>query len=432
MRTGLVKSVSLAGPVAGHSKVHVPIHRHDRDESPSRRQVRRLTRSQARRVAIHAQGLAAARPGSTPNLGHVTRAIRALHVLQIDSVIVVERAHHLTLFTRLGPYDTGLLERALEKRRIFEYWARMASFTPIEDYPLYRYRMERRASGDWGWFRDLNQRRPGYAESVYRQVVEGGPLTVADLDESGEKKGPWWGWADGKIALEYLFAAGRVSVAFRRNFTRHYDIVERVIPDEYREGPELPPPEAQRRLLLQAARALGVATSKDLIQYYWLGTAESRPILRGLVDEGHLVEVEVEGLAKPALLHPEAVIPRAVDARALLNPFDTYMFNRERVERLHDFQYKVEIYVPAPKRVYGYYVFPFLLGEDLVARVDLKADRKAGVLRLPGAFLEPGFDGVTVARELYAELGEMARWLGLEDIEIGRKGDLAAHLRKAT
>lgn len=392
--------------------------------------MRRLTSSQARRLAISAQGLAAPRPGSTPNLGHLTRVIRSLHVLQIDSVIVVERAHHLTLFSRLGPYDTGLLERALEQRRIFEYWARMASFTPIEDYPLYRYRMERRAGGEGAWITDLNQRRPGYVEAVYRQVAERGPLTVADLDESGERKGPWWGWADGKIALENLFSAGRVTVAHRRNFTRYYDIMERVIPDEYRNGPELTPHQAQRQLLLQAARAQGLATAKDLVQYYWLGSAETRPILRELVEEGHLVEVEVEGWPRPALIHRDAVIPRAVDARTLLNPFDTYMFNRERVERLHDFQYKIEIYVPAPKRVYGYYVFPFLLGEHLVARVDLKADRKAGVLRVPGAYLEPGFEPDRVAGELYAELGEMARWLGLDEIEIGRKGDLAPHLRK--
>lgn len=355
-----------------------------------------------------------------------------MHVLQIDSVNVVERAHHLTLFARLGRYDTGLLKRALEDRRVFEYWARMASFAPIEDFPLYRYRMQRRALGEGQWIRGLNERAPGYVESVYDQVAERGPLTAADLEEPGDRKGPWWGWADGKIALEYLFAAGRVSVAFRRNFTRYYDIVERVIPAEHRDGPELPAAEALRRLLLQAAAAMGVATAKDIISYNWLGTAESRPILRDLVSAGDLVEVDVEGWAMPALLHRDAVVPRAVRARALVNPFDTYMFNRERVERLHDFTYRIEIYVPEPKRVHGYYVFPFLLGEDLVARVDLKADRKAGVLRVPGAFLEDGVDPVLVARELVPELTEMAGWLGLGDIAVGRKGDLATYLRKTT
>lgn len=343
----------------------------------------------------------------------------------------MERAHHLTLFSRLGPYSTGLLERALEQRRIFEYWARMASFVPIEDFPLYRYRMQRRAAGEGQWIKDLNRRRPGYVESVYAQVVERGPLTASDLEEPGEKRGPWWGWADGKIALEYLFAAGRVSVAFRRNFTRYHDLVERVIPANHLDGPEIHPVDAQRQLLVQAAATLGVATSKDLIAYNWLGTAESRPIVKDLVAAGDLVEVDVEGWGKPAYLHRDAMVPREVRARALVNPFDTYMFNRERIESLHDFSYRIEIYVPKPKRVHGYYVFPFLLGEDLVARVDLKANRKAGVLTVPGAFLEDGADPVHVARELAVELGEMASWLGLGAIEIGQKGDLSPRLSKA-
>ncbi len=392
--------------------------------------MRRLTRSQARRIAINAQGLASPRP-ARPNLGHLMRAVRALHVLQIDSVNVVERAHHLTLFSRLGPYDTGLLERAAGERRVFEYWARMASFAPIEDFALYRYRMERRARGEGRWIADLNQRRPGYVEAVYHQVVERGPLSTSDLEEPGDKRGPWWGWADGKIALEHLFAAGRVTVAFRRNFTRYHDIVERVIPADHLERPPLPAAEAQRQLLLQASEALGVATAKDIISYNWLGTAESRPILKDLQETGDLVEVEVEGWSKPAYLHRDAVVPRAIEARALINPFDTYMFNRERIENLHGFAYRIEIYVPEPKRVHGYYVFPFLLGEHLVARVDLRADRKAGVLQVPAAFLEPGSDPTQVARELAVELGEMARWLGMGSVSVGGKGDLSPWLRRA-
>jgi uncharacterized protein YcaQ len=392
--------------------------------------MRRLTRSQARRIAITAQGLASPRPAK-PNLGHLTRALRSLHVLQIDSVNVVERAHHLTLFSRLGPYDTGLLQRALEERRVFEYWARMASFAPIEDFPLYRYRMHRRAKGEGQWIRGLNERAPGYAESVYRQVAERGPLTAADLEEPGERKGPWWGWADGKIALEYLFAAGRVSVAFRRNFTRYYDIVERVIPPQYLNHPEPEIPEAQRRLILNAALALGVGTARDLFDYYWMGVAEAKPVLKDLVAEGSLMEVEVEGWGQPAYLHRDSTVPREVRARVLVNPFDTYMFNRDRVERLHDFFYRIEIYVPEPKRIHGYYVFPFLLEEDLVARVDLKADRKSGALRVNGAYLEDGVDPNHVSQELVVELTEMARWLGVDDIAIGRNGDLAPTLRRS-
>ncbi len=348
-------------------------------------------------------------------------------LLQIDSVNVVERAHHLTLFSRLGPYDPNLLWRALEERRLFEYWARMASFCPIEDYPLYRFRMDsyaRRAT-------DLNAKVPGYVEAVYRQVAERGALTVADLDEPGERRGPWWGWADGKIALEHLFSTGRVAVAFRRNFTRYYDIAERVIPAEYLEAPALSGEEARKRLILQAAKALAVGTARDLIDYYWIRVAQGKPALDSLVADGSLIRVEVEGWPGQAYLHSEASIPAAVRARALINPFDPLVWNRERLARLHGFQYRVEIYVPEPKRIYGYYVFPFLLGDGFVARVDLKADRKAGVLRVPGAYAEDGVDPSYVARELAVELGEMARWLKLGEIAVGTKGDLAAQLRKA-
>jgi hypothetical protein len=395
--------------------------------------VRRLTLAQARRASIAAQGLASPRPEVTPNLGHVRRAVRTMGILQIDSVNVVERAHHLTLFSRLGPHDPDLLWRALEERRLFEYWARMASFSPIEHFPLFRHRMDRHAEGNWRRIRELKAKAPGYVESVYRQVAERGPLTAADLDEPGQqgRRGdPWWGWADGKVALEYLFAAGRLAVSHRRNFTRYYDVSERVIPAEQFDIPAPDRRAAQKQLVLQAAQALGVGTARDLIDYFSIRVAEGMPAIDGLVAEGSLVEVEVAGWPKPAYLLAGSVIPRSVRARALVNPFDPLMWNRERIERLHDFYYRVEIYVPQPNRVHGYYVFPFLLGDDLVARVDLKADRKAGVLNVPGAFLEDGVDPVHVARELAAELHEMARWLGLGQVAVGGKGDLASHLRR--
>lgn len=392
--------------------------------------MRRLTVAQARRAALAAQGLAAPRPKS-PNMGHLVRAIRSIGVLQIDSVNVVERAHHLTMFSRLGVHDTSLLWRALDERRIFEYWGRMASFVPVEDYPLYRWKMDRYGDCNWERVRMLQEKAPGYIEDVYRQVAERGPLTASGLDEPGERGGPWWGWADGKVALEYLFAAGRVTVSHRDNFTRHYDIVERVIPEEHRAATPPEREDAQKRMLLEAARSFAVGTARDLIDYYSLKPAQGRPVLAGLVAEGSLVEVEVAGWKEPAYALPEVRIPRSVDARTLINPFDTYAFNRDRLVRLHDFHYRIEIYVPQPKRVYGYYVFPFLLGDDLVARVDLKADRKRRVLMVPGAFLEDGQDPKRVARELAIELAEMARWLGLDEIEVGKKGDLAGELRRA-
>jgi uncharacterized protein YcaQ len=220
-------------------------------------------------------------------------------------------------------------------------------------------------------------------------------------------------------------------VAFRRNFTRYYDIVERVIPPDILGVPAIAAEEAQRRLILQAAKALGVATARDLVDYYWIRLAEGGPAITSLVAEGLLVEVEVKGWPVPAYLHPGAAIPRRISARALVNPFDPLVWNRERLERLHGFHYRVEIYVPEPKRIHGYYVFPFLLDDDFVARIDLKADRKAGVLRVQGAFLEDGFERNRVATELAVELGEMARWLGLKEITVSSKGDLASLLSRA-
>jgi hypothetical protein len=379
---------------------------------------------------LAAQGLAASRPKS-PNVGHLTRAIRTAGVLQIDSVNVVERAHHLTLFSRLGPYDANLLWRALDERRIFEYWGRMASFCPVEDFPLYRWRMDRHAEGNWERIQTLKEKAPGYIEDVYRQVVERGPLTASDLDEPGDRSGPWWGWADGKVALEHLFGAGKLAVSHRNNFTRYYDITERVVPAEHLSAATPEPREAQKQLMLNAIRALAAGTARDIVDYYWIRPAIGRRLLTELVAEGSILEAEIAGWNEPAYIDPAVRIPRSVDARSLINPFDTYAWNRDRLERLHGFQYRIEIYVPQPKRVYGYYVFPFLLGDDLVARVDLKADRKAGVLRVPGSFLEDGQDPKRVARELAIELAEMARWLGLGEIEVDNKGDLAGELRRA-
>ena len=392
--------------------------------------MRRLSIEEVRRVAIDSQGLASPRPTGPPNLGHLRRAIRKMGVLQIDSVNVVERAHHLTMFSRLGPHDSGLLWRALDERLLFEYWARMASFSPIEDFPLFRHRMDRYADGNSKRVRELNAKAPGYVEAVYDQVAARGPLAPADLDEPGNRGGPWWGWGQGKVALEYLFAAGRVTVSHRRNFSRYYDVTERVIPSEYLDMDSIPPEEATKRLLLQAAAALGVGTGRDITDYYAIRGAEGSAGLKSLIADGSLIEVEVEGW--PATyMHARANIPRAIQACALINPFDPLMWNRDRIERIHGFHYRVEIYVPAPKRVHGYYVFPFLLGEDLVARVDLKADRASKVLHVHGGFLEPGADPVHVSHELVAELREMARWLRLDEIAIGSKGDLARHLRNS-
>jgi uncharacterized protein YcaQ len=393
--------------------------------------MRKLTSAQVRRAHVAAQGLADRRPSGTPDIRHIRKAMQTMGVLQIDSVNVVERAHQLTLFSRIGPYDVDLLWRALRDREVFEYWAHMASFSPIADWPLWRHRMKRWRGSGWSEIRRLREEAPGYLDSVYRQLVERGPLSTSDLDDPGKSKGPWWGWADGKHVLEWFFTTGKVSVADRRNFTRYYDITERVIPEPYLSAPAVPEAEARRVLLLRSAEKLAVATGKGLADYFRLKYVDCRPVIQDLVAEGSLVEVEVEGWDESGFMHPTARIPRSVEARALLNPFDPIVWYRERTERLYDFHYRIEIYTPKPKRVFGYYVFPFLLGDELVGRVDIKADRKAGVLRVPGAFIEDGRDPVRVGREMAAELQVMAGWLGMGEIAIGRKGNLASVLRGA-
>ena len=389
--------------------------------------MRRLSKQQVRRAHIAAQGLDRDRP-KRPDFGDVKRAIRRMGALQIDSVNVVERAHQLTLFSRLGPYDVDLVWRALRERDVFEYWAHMASFSPVEDWPLMRHRME--GARRWRAIRRVEDDAPGYIQAVYDEVARRGPLSTSDLEDPGERKGAWWGWADGKVVLEWLFMKGRLSVADRRNFTRYYDITERVIPAEHREAAPVPAEEARRRLLMRAAGKIAVGTGKDLADYFRYRYTECRPTIRALVDEGRLVEVEVEGVSDPCFMHPDARIPRTSSARALVNPFDPIVWFRPRTEQIYDFHYRIEIYTPKEQRKYGYYVFPFLLGDELVARVDIKADRQAGVLRVPGAFLEDGQDPARVAREMATELHVMADWLGLGEVAVGDRGDLAGRLRR--
>ncbi len=381
-------------------------------------------------MAIAAQGLHRPRPSGRVDLRHLRKVLASTGVLQIDSVNVVARAHRLTLFSRLGDYDPGLIERAfVDKNELFEYWAHEASLVPMEDWPLYQHRMEYR--GTWQRYRELEEQRPGFIDRVLDEIGERGALSVGDLADPGDRAGSWWGWSNGKVALEWLFARGKVTVSFRRNFTRYYDLPERVIPEEIRVLPVPNLAEARRALLLKGATSMGVATTRDLADYYRINIRAARPVVDELADEGALERVRVEGWKDDAFIHPEASNPRSVDGRSLLCPFDSLIWYRERAERLFGFHYRIEIYVPAPKRVYGYYVFPFLLGDDLVARVDLKADRAEGVLRVRGAYLEEGRDAGRVAGELASELAEMASWLGLGEVSVERRGGLATPLRKA-
>lgn len=384
----------------------------------------------ARRIALAAQGFADPRPNGTPDRRHLARVLARTGLLQIDSVSAVVRAHYMPVYSRLGPYPLALLDNAAvtRKRRVFEYWAHEASFLPVETYPLMRWRMERAERGEemYNGLAKWGRERAAYIEDIYREVVERGPIAASALE--GQKgSGGWWGWSDAKHAFEWLFWAGRITTASRRGFERLYDLPERVLPPAILALPVPSPEDAHRELLRISARAHGVATAGDLRDYFRLSPADIKDPIEELVESGDLLPVRVEGWDKPAYLHKDARFPRKIEARALLAPFDPVVFERSRTERLFDFRYRIEIYTPAEKRQYGYYVLPFLLGERIVARIDLKADRPAGVLRVHAAYAEPGAPPQTAA-ELFEELKLMQGWLGLESIEVTPAGDLGQPL----
>jgi len=393
--------------------------------------MQKLSVRQARRIALAAQGLAEPRPTGRVDIRHLRRVMDRIAVLQLDSVNVLERSHYLPVFARLGPYPRSLLDEASHGRReLFEYLFHEASYSTGDMLVLLRPRME--AIQSWGRVRDIMNDQPGYIDKVYEEVAARGPLTSADLEDPGRRTGPWWGMGKGATALEWLYVKGRLAISHRpASFAKVYDLAERVYPPEVLNGPALDRETSVRERTLIAARALGVGTLKDLADYFRIRTTDVRPQVDRLVASGSLLQVEVEGWRVPAFLHPEARIPRRVRARALLSPFDSLIWHRDRTERLFGFRYRIEIYVPKPRRRFGYYVLPFLLGEDLVARVDLKADRRAGILLVQGAHLEPGFDAQSVTGPLASELELMASWLGLDGVLVRLNGDLASRLSRA-
>jgi uncharacterized protein len=399
----------------------------------------RLTAAAARRIALAAQGFGRARPATPPGTRHIRELVARLGVLQLDSVNVFSRAHYMPVFSRLGPYDRTLLDRISahdargNHRRLVEYWAHEASLIPVENHPLFRWRMDGVDAEAWGSIRRVIHERPELVADTLALVTEQGPIraSATGIPRPDPRPGHMWNWHDGKVALEYLFYTGQVTAAGRVNFERLYDLPERVLPAEVRDAPTPEPAEAQRQLVRIAAAALGVATEPDLGDYFRLPRADSKARVAELVAAGELAEVEVAGWNAPAYLWPAARRPRQIHARALLSPFDSLVWFRARAERLFGFRYRIEIYVPAPKRVHGYYVLPFLLGDTLVARVDLKSDRQNGSLLVQAAFAEPGVDAGDVAAELAAELRLTATWLGLSDVVVRRRGDLAPALQRA-
>jgi len=394
-----------------------------------------LSAAQARRIAVVATGLAEPRPGGRIDRRHLRRVVGRLGLLQIDSVNVLARAHYLPLFSRLGAYPPALLDDAAwgRPRELFEYWGHEASLLPLGTQPLLRWRMARALDhfAAWGRPARLAQERPDYVSAVLREVTLRGPTRAGDLEEEGTARGgPWWGWRDAKVALEWLFWTGALTTADRRGFERRYDLPERVLPPAVLEAPTPTVADAQRDLVRIGARALGIAAEPDLRDYFRLPALDARARVAELVESGELLPASVEAWRRPAYLWHEARTPARVRARALLAPFDPLVWERARTERIFGFRYRIEIYVPAPQRVFGYYVLPFLLRDRLVARVDLKADRAASALLVQAAYGEERAPAETAA-ELAAELRLMAQWLGLQRVLVRPRGDLAPALAAA-
>jgi len=398
-----------------------------------------LSSAEARRLALASLGFGAARPARA-GLPHVRATAARLSAIQIDSVNVLARAHYLPTFSRYGPYPASALDELVHRRReLFEYWGHAACFLPIDLYPLMRWRMENQIEA-WS---DIGRKKRTFIEAVYRELEARGPIAAGELTIGGKSTGPWWGWSDGKEALELLFYQGRVAVAGRRHFERVYDLPERVFPAPVLRAPAIAPRDAKKELFVRAARAMGVGTAKDIAQYFHVDAWWDRRWVNGrrapsdasrlfdeLVEDRRLERVQVEGWRQPAYIVRGARIPRAIEARAIVSPFDPVLWERKWTRAVFGFEYQIEIYVPVPKRIHGYYVLPFLMGDRFAARVDLKADRKTSTLVVHAAYVEPGVDPRAVASALARELRSVASWLSLESFAIGSKGNLARALKR--
>jgi uncharacterized protein YcaQ len=393
----------------------------------------RLSAREARRIAIAAQGLAGRpRPGE-PTAARLKRTIEGLGVVQIDSVNVLVRSHYLPAFSRLGPYRRELLEAAAWGPRpsLFEYWGHEASLMPLALQPLLRWRMERARAGDlWRGLAVFGRERADLIDSVLQRIEREGPLTGGDFAH-GPRAAGWWNWSDGKRALEWLFWAGLITTRTRRGFERVYDLTDRVLPRAILDTPTPSEPDAHRGLLAIAAEALGVSTAADLRDYFRMPPRGLDDRLAELVEGGDLIPVTVEGWRRGAYLSARALRPKRVSAAALLSPFDNLIWSRDRTERLFGARIRLEIYTPAHRREHGYYVLPFLLGDTVAARLDLKADRGAGALRVQAAHGEAHADPLPTSVALAHALRQMARWLGMERVEIAEKGGLATTLAQA-
>ena len=389
-----------------------------------------ISTAQARRIALAATGFGAAPPRGAVTARHLRGVVARTGVLQIDSVSVLQRAHYMPIYSRIGAYPTELLDRAAARRPrwLFEYWGHEASLVPVELQPALRWRMAQAHTRAWGGPRKIASERPELVAWVLDEVARRGPVTAGEIEEDVPRAtGHWgWNWSDAKKALEFLFFAGDITSAGRTaSFARRYDLTERVLPADVVNAPTPSPGEAARRLVEIAAVGFGVAAEPELRDYFRLSPAASRQAVSELVEAEVLIPVAVQGWRHQAYLHRDARIPRRIHASTVVSPFDPLIWERHRTERLFDLRYRIEIYVPEAMRVHGYYVLPFLHGDRFAARVDLKADRKAGLLRVPAAWLEPGAEAGPTAEALAIELRRLADWLGLDRIAPPERGDLA-------
>ena len=385
-----------------------------------------LSLAEARRVALAAQGFGREYSGS--DSARLSAVLAHVGVLQIDSVNVLVRSQELPIFARIGKHDRAVVSKAVTKGKLFEYWVHEASLAPIDMHPLMRWKMAR----PHPWFGNYYSRNKSLVERIYGRVRDEGPLKAADVSMRVGKKGTWWDWDDAKRALEYLFYAGRVTTRARdTDFARVYDLPERVLPSTVLTADIPSEFDSRRELLRRAADHLGVATFSDLADYHRQKPREAKPALDSLVADGSLRRANVENWEEPAYVPKRLVIPRSAPTCALLSPFDSLVWNRDRNERLFGFHYRIEIYTPKPKRRFGYYVLPVLCNERLVGRLDMKADRQAGTLRVEGAFVEPGVSARSVVAPIAGQLREMAEWLNLDQIAVGRRGSLATPLSSA-
>lgn len=396
-----------------------------------------ISLKQARRIALTAQGLSGHQP--EPKATRWTtlgKAIDDLNLLQIDSVNVLSRSHYLPLFSRLGSYDRDVLDRhtlADRKRKCFEYWAHEASFLPHRFQPLLRWRMDDARNGQ-GLYKGLTQfakEKPQVLEQTLQKIRQEGPLRPRDFGQPAVRSGEWWGWNEHKTALEYLFWTGDVTTARRDGFERVYDVPERVLPDEALNAPTPDRTDAMRQLARQSARALGIATETDIRDYFRLPLKCARQAVQELVEAGDIAPVQVEDWTRPAFIWKDARPARKFARATVLSPFDPLVWNRDRAHRLFGFHYRIEIYTPAPKRQFGYYVLPILAGEDLVGRLCMKADRQASTLRINAAWHETDVAPGPVAEAISPTLEQMAGWLGLERVEVAPRGNLAKALRNS-